>query len=371
MLMANGPAIIAATFPSNERGTALGTLSMVVSAGLFSGPVLGGYLIEYLGWRSIFFVNIPIGILGIILVGKFLIKDLFTRLIGPFDWAGLFLQTVVLMLFIVIFDPPNISVSGSIPFQISRWIWAVVTLIFGAIFIKVESDAKAPLFDLALLKSRTFWTANLASFLTFVAYSSVTVLMPFFLEEVMKFNPTKAGLFMTAIPITIFVIAPISGRLSDRFGSQELSFLGAMIGTLGLFMMSRGNGLSSSSTHVGILFGLASIGMATGLFQSPNNNAIMGAVPLNKLGVASAFLATIRNLGLVTGTGLTTSIFTWRMNLSEQDFVSSLHFTQRTACMVGVAAMCAALGKPRTRPMAMMQAARAAENAREGTGAGG
>jgi MFS family permease len=133
----------------------------------------------------------------------------------------------------------------------------VITLIFGAIFVRVEADAKAPLFDLSLLKDRTFWTANLASFLTFVAFSSVSVLMPFFLEEVMKYPPHKAGLLMTAIPISILIVAPIAGRLSDRFGGQELSFLGALIGAVGLFGMSGafGSGITDHITAMGISLG--------------------------------------------------------------------------------------------------------------------
>ena len=250
--------------------------------------------------------------------------------------------------FIIMFDPPNVSVSGSLPFVVSRWALAAITLVFGVLFIKVEREAKAPLFDMTLLKSRTFWTANLASFLMFVASSSISVLMPFFLEEVLKYPPHTAGFYMTVIPVSILIVAPIAGRLSDRFGSQELSFLGALIGAIGLFGMAGafGAGLSDHVSSSGLAAGLASIGVATGLFQSPNNNAIMGAVPINKLGVASALLATVRNLGLVTGTGLATTLFSWRMSVTE-DFVSSLHLTYLVGGFIAVLAMIAALGKTR------------------------
>jgi MFS family permease len=223
---------------------------------------------------------------------------------------------------------------------------AVVVVILSLVFIKVESDAKAPLFDLSLLKNRTFWTTNLAGFLTFVAFSSVSVLMPFFLEEVMNFPPQKAGFFMTAIPLTIFVVAPISGRLSDRLGSQELSIAGALVGVIGLFVMSGvvGVGIQEDTSNLGIIMGLCSIGLAIGLFQSPNNNAIMGCVPLHKLGVASALLATVRNLGMVTGTGLSTTLFTWRMTVTG-DFIAAFHTALFTASLIGIGAMFASLGK--------------------------
>jgi EmrB/QacA subfamily drug resistance transporter len=348
MLMANGPAIITSAFPSTERGSALGVLAMVVSAGLISGPSIGGLLITTLGWQSIFWINVPFGISGAILVHKHLATDPIPRVRPPFDWAGALLQTIVLISFIIMFDPPAISVSGSLPFSLSRWVMLAITLGTGAVFIRVEAEARAPLFDLSLMRSRTFWTANLASFLTFVAFSSVSLLMPFFLEEVLKYPPHTAGLFMTVIPLSILIVAPIAGRLSDRFGSQELSFLGALIGAVGLFGMAGafGAGLTENVTVAGIVMGLSSIGVAIGLFQSPNNNAIMGAVPYNKLGVASALLATIRNLGLVTGTGLATTLFAWHMN-ETSNFVVSLHKTQLVAAYVAVAAMIAALGKRR------------------------
>jgi EmrB/QacA subfamily drug resistance transporter len=348
MLMANGPAIITQSFPATERGRALGTLAMVVSVGLIAGPSVGGLIISALGWRTIFWINIPIGLLGAYLVQKHVAEDPSERPSLKFDWAGAMLQTLLLISFILLFDPPAVSVSGSLPFSLSRWFVGAVILVFGLIFIKVEYEAEAPLFDLSLLRNRTFWTANLASFLMFVATSSVVVLMPFFLEEVMKYPTHTAGIFMTIIPLSVLIVAPISGRLSDRFGSQELSFLGALIGAAGLFGMAGvfGNGISDNISTAALAMGLASIGISTGLFQSPNNNAIMGAVPASKLGVASALLATIRNMGLVTGTGLATTLFSWRLGVSG-DFVGSLHMTHLVSGLFAAAAMVAALGKTR------------------------
>ena len=348
MLMANGPAILTAAFPSKQLGSALGLMAMVVSTGLISGPSVGGFLIIKLGWPSIFWINIPIGLAGIALVYRFVVADAAPKNKKPFDWAGAFLQMLFLIFFIVILDPPNISVSGSGEFPISRWVLAGITLAIGMLFMKVESEAPAPLCDFALLKNKTFWTANLAGFLTFVSFSSVSILMPFFLEKVLHFDPAGAGLFMTAIPLTIFVVAPISGRLSDHVGSQELSFAGALVLALGLFIMAGvfGHGLHEHISRAAVILILCSMGLATGLFQSPNNNAIMGSVPHDKLSLASALLATIRNLGLVTGTGLATGLFSWRMEVTG-NFLSSLHFTHLIAGFIGVGAMIASLGKPR------------------------
>lgn len=268
MLMVNGPAIITTTFHTKERGRALGLLAMVVSAGLVAGPSLGGLLIGYSGWRSIFLLNIPIGFLGIFLV--------------------------------------HTCVKANRPV-----------------------GTHSALFDSSLLKNRVFWTSNLAGFLIFMAFSSVTVLMPFFLEDVLSLEPQEAGTLMTVIPLTVFIVAPLSGYLSDRFGTVGLSFCGALTGCLGLFLMGGllgGIGLHEETNLSHVVLELGVIGVATGLFQSPNNSAMMGSVPLHKLGIASAVLAIIRNMGLVAGTGLATTLFAWERK-TTLDVVSALHTT--------------------------------------------
>lgn len=348
MLMVNGPALIAACFPANERGAALGTLAMVVSAGLISGPSVGGFLITNFGWRSIFLVNVPIGLLGIGMVHLNVAKDVLSKRKAPFDWLGAALQMLILFSLILVFDPPKVSISESSPFIPPRWLLLSLTAVLTYAFVRVEAAAKAPLFDLSLLRNRTFWTANLAGFLTFVSFSSVSVLMPFFLEGIMGMAPQEAGLFMTAIPLTIFVVAPLSGRLSDRLGGQELSFAGALVAATALLVMSGafGPGIHREIGTAGIVLALCAMGLGMGLFQSPNNNAIMGTVPPSKLGVASALMATVRNLGFVVGTGLSTGLFTWRMG-ETGDFVSSLHLTHFVAGLIALGAMIASLGKER------------------------
>jgi EmrB/QacA subfamily drug resistance transporter len=352
MLMANGPAIITAAFPGDGRGGALGTLSMVVSAGLISGPSLGGLLISGFGWRSIFLINIPVGLAGFALAQHFLDPDFKTEpkpqpRFSSFDWKGAILQSVILLSLIVLFDPPTFSFGGAASMHVSRLFLGIIVLGLILIFIAVESEAIAPLFDLSLMKIRTFWTSNLASLLTFVAFSAVTVLMPFFLEEAMHLPTHATGALMTAVPVTILIVAPISGRLSDKLGGRGLSVAGSLVGALALLAMAGGFGAGineAMSTHM-IAMSLAAIGLAIGLFQSPNNNAIMGAVPINKIGVASAFLATIRNLGLVIGTGLATGVFSWRMGVTHGDFVHSLHFTHLLAAFVALLATIASFGK--------------------------
>jgi EmrB/QacA subfamily drug resistance transporter len=348
MLMVNGPAIITSTFSTNERGAALGTLAMVVSAGLISGPSIGGLLITYFTWKSIFWVNIPIGLAGTYLVQRNVTHDPTSRSKANFDWPGAIIQVFLLLGLILIFDPPHVSFSGGKPIVFNSWAIALFTILMAFIFVRIEATAEAPLFDLSLLKNKVFLTANIASFFTFVSFSSVSVLMPFFLEEVMGLPPHETGLFMTAIPLTIFVIAPISGRLSDRFGGQELSFSGGAIAAIGLLAMAGafGSGIQRDIAPSSIILALCSIGLSLGLFQSPNNSAIMSSVPLEKLGVASAFLATVRNLGLVIGTGLSTGLFSARLR-STGDYVASIHSVHLLAAVISAGAMIASLAKGR------------------------
>lgn len=349
MLMANGPAVITANFPAGERGRALGFLSMVVSLGLISGPSIGGLLITQFGWQSIFLVNIPVGLVGLWFVNKHIPRDVKNRKRLPFDWIGAFVQVFLLVSFIVFVDPPLIITPGGYVFPISRAFIFMIVVVLLAFFVRIEMQAQAPLFDMSLLKNRTFWSANVASFLCFTAYSSVFVLMPFFLEEVLSFTPSQAGAMMTAIPLTIFVVAPLSGRLSDEIGSQGLSVLGTLVAAFGLFVMSGivGDGLSATMSTSSIALGLSSIGLATGLFQSPNNAAILSSVPAHKLGVASALMATMRNLGLATGTGLATGLFGWKFQ-QTQNFVQAIHFTFLIAGFIAIGATLFSLVKRRT-----------------------
>jgi MFS family permease len=170
--------------------------------------------------------------------------------------------------------------------------------------------------------------------------------MPFYLEEVLGLDPEHAGFLMSAIPLTVFVVAPISGHLSDRMGTRYLCAFGAIVSATALLMMAGvvGPGLSDHTDQYKVIIALLTIGLASGIFQSPNNVALMSAITTRKLGVASAIMATIRNLGLVTGTGLAAKIFSWRHS-ETGDFVEAFHFALLVAGLLGFGTMMASLAK--------------------------
>ena len=353
MLMSNGPAIITATFPKQELGKALGTMAMVTSAGLISGPSIGGLLITQIGWRTVFLLNIPVGIAGIYLVFKNVLADPIIPVSKKFDWKGAFLQFVGINTFIIVFDPQILPLNDNEIFSKLRIALIGLAVFCGVAFLLLERKCANPLIDLSILKIRPFWSGNLAAFLTFVAFSSVSVLMPFFLEEVMRYSPPLVGLIMTTIPLTVFVVAPISGRLADRYGSFGFSVAGTAVGAVGLLLMSGyifGQGIQTSVSQASLILVMSCIGLATGLFQSPNNISIMTSVPTEKLGAASAMIATVRNLGLVTGAGFSTDLFLVRYQ-NTSNFIDALHFTHFLSGLVALGAVAASFGKIGQKPL--------------------
>jgi EmrB/QacA subfamily drug resistance transporter len=293
MLMANGPAVVTTYFTSKDRGKALGILSMVVSLGLVSGPSLGGFLITHFGWRSIFWVNLPFGLLGMVFAKRYLHPNQKVVRPHPFDWGGAFLQFLILLCILLLVDPPSMNFFSHPALEIPRWILLVSLMVLVWIFYQIEKQVPEAILDFSLFKIRTFWACNLANFLSFVSYSSLFVLMPFYLEEVLNLSPNTAGFYMSAIPLTVFVVAPVAGTWSDRVGSRILTALGASISCLGLVFMSGalGAGLNERTPQLLVVLGLCSVGVASGLFQSPNNNALIFVSFLSEGDLAPLFLS--------------------------------------------------------------------------------
>lgn len=304
MIMANGPAIITDAFPVNERGKALGMIGTVVATGLTAGPAIGGFLVGAAGWPIIFFVNLPIGALGVVVAQTILRR-------GPRRWERHFDIPGALLLLISM-SSLTLALSQGPLRGWDGFIQALlgVAVVGGILFILRERMAPHPTVDLTLFRNRLFAFANASAFINFIATFSVAFLMPFYLSRVLRLSPGQMGLILTSVPITVAVIAPISGSLSDRLGSRTLSSVGLLITSTGLFMLSRMGGSTSTPYLIG---SLAMVGLGSGAFQSPNSSAIMGSVPQGMLGVAAGMLATMRNLGMVTGVAIMGAVYTGRL----------------------------------------------------------
>lgn len=304
MLMAISPAMTTRAFPSGERGRALGTIAAIVAVGTSAGPTLGGLITEMFTWRWIFYINVPIGIIGVLATLRYLPDKIrITRGAQRFDPAGA----------IVLCAGLTSLMLGMTFGQEAGWDSPVIIGLFSAfvvlliVFVMVEKRVEQPIVDLSLFRNRLFAASLVSSFLSFLALFAVMFLMPFYLEELRGFTPDHAGLLLTAVPLAIGVVSPLSGWLSDIMGSRLLSSLGLAIGCAGLWFLS--NLTTQTSVH-SIIWPLAVAGLGQALFQTPNNNAIMGSVPMNRLGTASGFLATVRVLGQGFSVALAGAIFT-------------------------------------------------------------
>jgi len=338
MLMANSTAIITAVFPQTERGKALGLTGTVISIGYITGPALGGFLIYWVGWQSIFYINIPVGLLGTVYAFKTLKPDQ-VQFSQKFDIKGaifMFLSLISLVLVITRgqvlgWDSPAI-IALSIMFAV-----------FLAGFVIVEKRADQPIMELSLFRNRPFSASNASGFLSFVAMFAVMLLMPFYMEKILGYNPSHVGMAFIAVPLVMALVAPVSGWISDRTNSFLLSSLGMAVFCLALFLLGN---LDQDATFLDIVIRMGMIGLGMGLFQSPNNSIVMGSVPKERLGIAGGMLGMVRNLGMVTGIAISGAVFTSGLQSNqaaglvyEAAFLGGFHNAFMVAaviCSVGV-----------------------------------
>jgi EmrB/QacA subfamily drug resistance transporter len=309
-LMAIGPAIITTAFPEEDRGQALGIIGSVVSAGFLTGPILGGVLVEHLGWRSIFFINLPIGAIGIYLSSKVLER---TAPIGKarVDFWGAFL----LFLFVtsLIFSLNRMG-RGSDPLL---WAWLfLIMMICSSLFILVELRSPSPLVDLSFFRRRLFTSSLGAGFFSFWMNGAHNFVIPFFLQNILEYSPSKVGILIFPVSLTVMVMAPLGGRISDRIGVRIPATTGLVLTSLAVFSFTF---LQTGAKDFEILWRQILLGIGIGLFNPANNSAIIGSLPRENVGLASSLLALARNLGLVIGVAFAEMVIAFKLpgNLSE------------------------------------------------------
>jgi len=293
MMMALGTAIITESFPPNERGKALGISGLMVSIGIIAGPSLGGVILGKLTWHWIFFVNLPIGIIGTFMVLKF-VPNIIPGIRQKFDFVGATLLLISLSSLLIGLTMGEVTGYGSI--QVIALLG--VFLVSLVAFLLVEKSSPNPMIDLAIFRSGLFSINLITGFITFVGIAGTTLLMPFYLENVRGYSPQVIGLMMAVVPVTLGVAAPLSGILSDKFGTRPLTVIGLGILITGYAAIST---LQVDTSIAGYMLRYVPIGLGMGMFQSPNNSAIMSSVPRERFGVASGLLSLTRTLGQVTG----------------------------------------------------------------------
>jgi EmrB/QacA subfamily drug resistance transporter len=309
-ISANAPSMITDIFPREETGKALGINVATIYGGLVVGPVLGGFIVQFSSWRFIFFINVPIGII-LILIGWFKLKKVNPGIKEErFDiWGtllfGAFLATLLLALTIA-----NLVGWASIP-VILLFIVSASSII---LFIYIESITRYPLFKLSLFRvNRIFSFANFAALLNYTAISGVSFLLSIYLQSILGILPAITALFLLPTTITMASVAPLSGRLSDKIGTRILTTIGMIIMAMGFIMLSM---VLQFLPLIYIIITQFIVGVGIGLFSSPNNSAIMNAVEPRDHGIAAGTLSTMRVVGQSTSVALLSVILTLFIPLS-------------------------------------------------------
>jgi EmrB/QacA subfamily drug resistance transporter len=292
LILALGLAILTEAFPSSERGRALGIGGAIVSIGIVTGPTLGGFILERLSWHWVFFVNVPIGIAGTLLAMRHVPATL-PRGGQRFDLGGA--ATLSISLLSLLLGLTNGQQQG-FGDSLTLGLLAVSVLSL-ALFVTIELRHPQPIIDPHLFSNRLFTVNLVTGLIVFIGLGS-GVLIPFYLENVLGYGVQSVRLLLAVLPIALGITAPISGSLSDRFGSRPITVAGLAVTVIGYLTLST---LQTDTTAVGFMLRYLPVGIGVGLFQSPNNSAIMGSVPGERLGIASSLLATTRSLGQTVG----------------------------------------------------------------------
>jgi EmrB/QacA subfamily drug resistance transporter len=299
MLFGTAVALLTTVFPANERGKVLGINVAATYMGLTLGPALGGVLTHNLGWRSIFFLS---ALLGLAVIGVVLwkLKGEWTGAKGErFDLVGSVIYSLGLIALIYGFTLlPAMSGVGLI-------IGGIIGL---SAFVRWETRTRSPVLDLSLFRnSRVFTLSNVAALINYSATFAVSFLISLYLQYVKEFNPESAGLILVAMPAMQAIFSPLAGRLSDRIEPRLIASAGMSLTTVGLIIFV----LLGEETPLGLIIGnLILMGFGFALFSSPNTNAVMSSAPKTAYGVASATLATMREVGMVLSMGIAMLMFT-------------------------------------------------------------
>ncbi|MCK6562888.1 MFS transporter [candidate division KSB1 bacterium] len=342
MIFGTGVAILTSVFPPGERGKALGINSAAVYLGLSLGPFFGGFLTQHLGWRSLFLINLPVGVLLIALVQR--LQGEWAEARGEkFDLPGAIIYIAALTAIMLGFS------------LLPAWPGAVL-LVAGLAglfaFTKWERQTPSPVLRLQLFANTVFAFSNLAALIHYSATFALTFLLSLYLQYVKALPPQSAGFILVAQPVMMTVFSPIAGRLSDRIEPRLVASFGMLLSAAGLFLFTF---LQENSTLPFLVAGLLLLGLGFALFSSPNTNAVMSAVDKRFYGIASGTLGTMRLTGQMLSMGIATLIFAiylGRVQIAPANyplFMKSMHSAFTIFSLLCLAGTFASLARGKVR----------------------
>lgn len=300
MTMSTNNGIITEVFPAKERGRALGMIGSFVALGSIAGPGIGGLILAHLSWGYIFWINVPVGIVTMILGAVILPKDI-TLTQQPLDKVGAILFALLVTAFFTgVFVGQEIGFGQ--PLILGLFVIAAVTLI---IFMRVESHKADPLLALQLFKNTQFSISILCVLLVFIANFFFNVIAPFYLENVRGLTANMAGYALMVFPIVQVIVSPAAGALSDKIGPELLTFVGLVM----ISISQIGYVLVGAATPLWFfLFFVGLVGFGNGVFMAPNNAIVMSSVDVTDLGIAGGISALARELGMIAGISIATTV---------------------------------------------------------------
>src|SRR5437773_2421643 len=302
-VQANGRAIVSVALPREERGKALGLTSTAFHVGFLTGPSLGGFLIDTIGWRWIFYINMPFSLWGAYLAWK-IIPETRAKEKVSIDIPGALLLLVSNGLFIYAIDQ-LLRLGWRHPTFLLILSLSVVALAF---LLLAESRTKTPILILSMFRTRLFSAGILSLFVISASLSAINFLLPFYLQNLLGFSASQVGWIIVADSVIIMIMAPIAGSLSDRLGSRLLCTVGCAIVFVAQFFVAS---LVLHSSILRIMFPLLLCGVGWALFDSPNQSAILGAVTTDKIGAAAGMIATTARAGGAIGVALSATLFSY------------------------------------------------------------
>ncbi len=302
MMMPQTLALVVVVFPPDQRGAALGIWGSIVSLGAFVGPIFGGWIVTNYAWEWVFLINVPIGIAALLATAPIVPESTDPQASRRLDWTGLVLSSAGI--FALVFALIQGNVLGWTNPVILGLVVASVLLL--AVFVWWERRARNPMMRLELLRIRNFWVGSVIGFTFAFGLLGIFFPMTLFLQGALGFSAIKAGLTTSPMSLMIMIVAPVAGRLTDRFGARWILVVGLSLATLGVVLMSRR--ITVDTDWLMLLPALIVTGIGMGLTFAPTTTAAMADVPERFAGSASGILNTMRNVGQVLGIAVLGSV---------------------------------------------------------------